>query len=190
MRAVRHLFIIIFFLYLLLPVIVWCSFPASAWRPRVELYYSSGADLAEIRNPLAEFIWGAGGLVHAWPANPVRTSTRVSRTRTSRRCSSVGRSTSRRRPRTPRRSCCRTFPTRIRSSCPRSARGRLLFLRAESQHAVADQVLRHRPGRHVRYTPNVVSFAMSPLQKKDGLQRTSLRQWSASLVWLPCGCSG
>jgi pimeloyl-ACP methyl ester carboxylesterase len=37
----------------------------------VERYYSSGADRGSIiGNPLAEFIWGAGGLVHAWPANP------------------------------------------------------------------------------------------------------------------------
>jgi pimeloyl-ACP methyl ester carboxylesterase len=39
-------------------------------RP-VERYYSSGADRGSIiGNPLAEFLWGAGGLVHAWPANP------------------------------------------------------------------------------------------------------------------------
>ena len=31
--------------------------------------------------------------------------------------------------------------------------GRLLFLRAESQHAAADHVLRHRPGRHVPLHP-------------------------------------
>jgi hypothetical protein len=37
----------------------------------VERYYSSGADRGSIiGNPLAQFIWGAGGLVHAWPANP------------------------------------------------------------------------------------------------------------------------
>ena len=37
----------------------------------VERYFSSGADRGSIiGNPLAEFIWGAGGLVHAWPANP------------------------------------------------------------------------------------------------------------------------
>ncbi|MFZ0667854.1 MAG: alpha/beta fold hydrolase, partial [Acidimicrobiales bacterium] len=37
----------------------------------VERYYSSGADRGSIiGNPLAEFLWGAGGLVHAWPANP------------------------------------------------------------------------------------------------------------------------
>ena len=37
----------------------------------VERYYSSGADRGSIiGNPLAEFIWGAGALVHAWPANP------------------------------------------------------------------------------------------------------------------------
>ena len=37
----------------------------------VERYFSSGADRGSIiGNPLAEFLWGAGGLVHAWPANP------------------------------------------------------------------------------------------------------------------------
>ena len=37
----------------------------------VERYYSSGADRGSIiGNPLADFMWGAGGLVHAWPANP------------------------------------------------------------------------------------------------------------------------
>ncbi|MGH9124755.1 MAG: alpha/beta fold hydrolase [Acidimicrobiales bacterium] len=37
----------------------------------VDRYYSSGADRGSIiGNPLADFLWGAGGLVHAWPANP------------------------------------------------------------------------------------------------------------------------
>jgi pimeloyl-ACP methyl ester carboxylesterase len=37
----------------------------------VERYFSSGADRGSIiGNPLAELVWGAGGLVHAWPANP------------------------------------------------------------------------------------------------------------------------
>jgi pimeloyl-ACP methyl ester carboxylesterase len=37
----------------------------------VERYFSSGADRRSIiGNPLGEFLWGAGGLVHAWPANP------------------------------------------------------------------------------------------------------------------------
>ena len=36
-----------------------------------ERYFSSGADRGSIiGNPLAEFLWGAGGLVHAWPSNP------------------------------------------------------------------------------------------------------------------------
>ncbi len=36
-----------------------------------ERYFSSGADLGSIiGNPLAEFLWGAGGMAHAWPANP------------------------------------------------------------------------------------------------------------------------
>ena len=37
----------------------------------VERYFSSGADRGSIiGNPLGEFLWGAGGMVHAWPANP------------------------------------------------------------------------------------------------------------------------
>jgi hypothetical protein len=37
----------------------------------VERYFSSGADRGSIiGNPLADFLWGAGGLVHSWPANP------------------------------------------------------------------------------------------------------------------------
>jgi hypothetical protein len=37
----------------------------------VEHYFSSGADRGSIiGNPLGEFLWGAGGLAHAWPANP------------------------------------------------------------------------------------------------------------------------
>jgi pimeloyl-ACP methyl ester carboxylesterase len=37
----------------------------------VERYFSSGADRGSIiGNPLGEFLWGAGGLLHAWPANP------------------------------------------------------------------------------------------------------------------------
>jgi pimeloyl-ACP methyl ester carboxylesterase len=36
-----------------------------------ERYYSSGAGGGSIiGNPLTKFLWGAGGLVHAWPANP------------------------------------------------------------------------------------------------------------------------
>jgi pimeloyl-ACP methyl ester carboxylesterase len=37
----------------------------------VERYFSSGADRGSIiGNPLGDLLWGAGGLVHAWPANP------------------------------------------------------------------------------------------------------------------------
>ncbi len=36
-----------------------------------ERYYSSGAGGGSIiGNPFTKFLWGAGGLVHAWPANP------------------------------------------------------------------------------------------------------------------------
>jgi len=37
----------------------------------VDRYFSSGADRGSIiGNPLGTFLWGAGGLAHAWPANP------------------------------------------------------------------------------------------------------------------------
>ncbi len=37
----------------------------------VDRYFSSGADRGSIiGNPLGEFLWGAGGMAHAWPANP------------------------------------------------------------------------------------------------------------------------
>jgi pimeloyl-ACP methyl ester carboxylesterase len=36
-----------------------------------ERYFSSGADRGSIiGNPFTEFLWGAGGMAHAWPANP------------------------------------------------------------------------------------------------------------------------
>ena len=36
-----------------------------------ERYFSSGTDRGSIiGNPATEFLWGAGALVHAWPANP------------------------------------------------------------------------------------------------------------------------
>jgi len=36
-----------------------------------ERYFNSSSDRGSIiGNPLADFIWGVGGLVHAWPANP------------------------------------------------------------------------------------------------------------------------
>jgi pimeloyl-ACP methyl ester carboxylesterase len=37
----------------------------------VDRYFSAGADRGSIiGNPLGDFLWGAGGLAHAWPANP------------------------------------------------------------------------------------------------------------------------
>ncbi len=60
--------------YLVLPQsFVWGEFASIglADAQPVERYFSSGADRGSIiGNPLAEFLWGAGGLVHAWPANP------------------------------------------------------------------------------------------------------------------------
>ena len=59
---------------LILPTsFVWGEFASigMADAQPVERYFSSGADRGSIiGNPLGEFLWGAGGLVHAWPANP------------------------------------------------------------------------------------------------------------------------
>ena len=55
------------------PSFVWGEFASigMADAQPAERYFSSGADRGSIiGNPLAEFLWGAGGLVHAWPANP------------------------------------------------------------------------------------------------------------------------
>ncbi len=60
--------------YLVLPQsFVWGEFASIglADAQLAERYFSSGADRGSIiGNPLGEFLWGAGGLVHAWPANP------------------------------------------------------------------------------------------------------------------------
>ena len=60
--------------YLVLPQsFVWGEFASIglADAQPVGRYFSSGADPGSIiGNPLGEFLWGAGGLVHAWPANP------------------------------------------------------------------------------------------------------------------------
>ena len=59
---------------LILPTsFVWGEFASigMADAQPVQRYYSSGADRGSIiGNPLADFLWGAGGLVHSWPANP------------------------------------------------------------------------------------------------------------------------
>jgi pimeloyl-ACP methyl ester carboxylesterase len=52
---------------------VWGEFAAvgMADAQPVDRYFSSGADRGSIiGNPLGTFLWGAGGLAHAWPANP------------------------------------------------------------------------------------------------------------------------
>ena len=129
-------------------------------------YFSSGADRGSIiGNPLAEFLWGAGGLCTTGRPTRVRTSTPACRTRTSRRCSSAGRSTSKRLPRTPRRSCCRTCPTGIRSSCPGSGTRKT----SESyEPSASTQLLTtfYATGQvdTSRYTPNKVSFTTSSRQ--------------------------
>jgi pimeloyl-ACP methyl ester carboxylesterase len=44
---------------------------AMADEQPAERYFSSGMGRGSIiGNPLTKFLWGAGGLVHAWPANP------------------------------------------------------------------------------------------------------------------------
>jgi pimeloyl-ACP methyl ester carboxylesterase len=59
---------------LILPTsFVWGEFASigMADAQPVDRYFSSGADQGSIiGNPLADFLWGAGGLAHAWPANP------------------------------------------------------------------------------------------------------------------------
>ena len=55
------------------------------------------------------------------------------------------------------------------------ARGRLLVLRAERQHAAADHVLRHRPGRHVPLHPEPGQLRHI-VHAGQRLPRTSLRQ--------------
>src|ERR1700722_10138093 len=59
---------------LILPTsFVWGEFASigMADAQPVNRYFSSGADPGSIiGNPLADFLWGAGRLVHAWPANP------------------------------------------------------------------------------------------------------------------------
>jgi pimeloyl-ACP methyl ester carboxylesterase len=59
---------------LILPTsFVWGEFASIAMADAqpAERYFSAGADRGSIiGNPLAEFLWGAGGLAHAWPANP------------------------------------------------------------------------------------------------------------------------
>src|ERR1700722_15115665 len=59
---------------LILPTsFVWGEFASigAADAQPADRYFSSGADQgAIIGNPLADFLWGAGGLAHAWPANP------------------------------------------------------------------------------------------------------------------------
>jgi len=59
---------------LILPTsFVWGEFASigMADAQPVNRYFSSGTDRGSIiGNPLADFLWGAGGLVHAWPANP------------------------------------------------------------------------------------------------------------------------
>ena len=60
--------------HLVLPqAFTWGEFASVAMADAqpAERYYSSGAGGGSIiGNPFTKFLWGAGGLVHAWPANP------------------------------------------------------------------------------------------------------------------------
>ncbi len=121
----------------------------------VDRYFSSGADRGSIiGNPLGEFLWGAGGLVHAWPANPGEnqyTSVQNSNVPTL----LIGGTLDFETP----------AQNATKELLPHLSNGHQVILsglghvddfdvlRAESQHAAADHVLRHRPGRHVRLHP-------------------------------------
>ena len=121
----------------------------------VERYFSSGADRGSIiGNPLGEFLWGAGGMAHAWPANPGENQY------TSVQNSSVPTLSHRRDARLrdagPERhegAVAAPFQRTSGRLVRTRARGRLLFLRAERQHPAVEHVLRHRPGRHVPLHP-------------------------------------
>ena len=121
----------------------------------VERYFSSGADRGSIiGNPLGEFLWGAGGLVHAWPANPGENQY------TSVQNSSVP---------TLLIGGTLDFETPAQNATkellPHLSNGHQVILSGlghvddffsyepKRQHAAADHVLRHRPGRHVPLHP-------------------------------------
>ena len=120
-----------------------------------ERYFSSGADRGSIiGNPGTEFLWGAGGLVHAWPANPSEnqyTSVQNSSVPTL----LIGGTFDFRNAGPECHEGAAAAPFQRASGHPvrTRARGRLRRLRAERQHAAADHVLRHRPGRHVPLHP-------------------------------------
>ena len=160
---------------LILPTsFVWGEFASigMADAQPAERYFSSGADRGSIiGNPFAEFLWGAGGLVHAWPANPGEnqyTSVQNSNVPTLLIGGTLDFET-------PAQNATKELlphllqrasghPVRAR------ARGRLRFLRAERQHAAADHVLRHRPGRHVPLHPE--QGQLHPTDRADiGSQR-------------------
>ncbi len=150
----------------------------------VERYFSSGADRGSIiGNPLGEFLWGAGGLVHAWPANPGENQY------TSVQNSSVP---------TLLIGGTLDFETPAQNATkellPHLSNGHQVIL---SGLGHVDDFFSYEPSASTqllttfyatgqvdtsRYTPNVVSFATSQT-RRQGLPRTSLRQWSASPWW-------
>ena len=150
----------------------------------VERYFSSGADRGSIiGNPLGEFLWGAGGLVHAWPANPGEnqyTSVQNSNVPTL----LIGGTLDFETP----------AQNATKELLPHLSNGHQVILsglghvddfdvlRAERQHAAADHVLRHRPGRHVPLHPERGQLRHI-VHAGRRLPRTSLRQWSASPCW-------
>ena len=142
----------------------------------VERYFSSGADRGSIiGNPLGEFLWGAGGLAHAWPANPGENQY------TSVQNSSVP---------TLLIGGTLDFETPAQNATkellPHLSNGHQVILsglghvddfdvlRAERQHAAADHVLRHRPGRHVPLHPERGQLHHIA-HRRQRLPRTSLR---------------
>ena len=152
----------------------------------VERYFSSGADRGSIiGNPLGEFLWGAGGLVHAWPANPGEhqyTSVQNSSVPTL----LVGGTLDFETP----------AQNATKELLPHLSNGHQVILPGlghvddfESyEPSASTQLLTtfYATGRvdTSRYTPNVVSFATSSTQQRRlRLPRTSLRLWSAWPCW-------
>ena len=135
----------------------------------VERYYSSGADRGSIiGNPLADFIWGAGGLVHAWPANPGEnqyTSVQNSSVPTLLIGGTLDFET-------PAQNATKELLPHLSNGHQVILSGLghvddFWYLRAERQHAAADHVLRHRPGRHVPLHPERGQLHHSPIADRD-----------------------
>jgi len=131
----------------------WGELPASGWPTlAVERYFSSAADRGSIIGNPSEFLWGQEprARLAGQPGENQYTSVQNSSVPTL----LIGGTLDFETPaQNATRSCCRTFPTGISHLVRARPRGRLRVLRAERQHAAADHVLRHRPGRHVPLHP-------------------------------------